>query len=44
MEIKAPISRRYLDIAIDRTIGNSANPLQIRTIIANTIIGQMLPN
>jgi hypothetical protein len=38
-----PNSRRNLDIAIDRTFGSDQNPLQIRTLIANTIIGQLLP-
>jgi hypothetical protein len=43
MPVKQPNSRRNLDIAIDRVFGQSENPLQIRTVIANTIIGQLLP-
>ena len=38
-----PNSRRNLDIAIDRILGKESNPLQIRTVIANTIVGQLLP-
>jgi hypothetical protein len=44
MSDKKPNSRRNLDIAIDRIIGIDTNPLQIRTLLANTIIGQLLPN
>ena len=43
MTSKIPNSRRNLDIAIDRVLGQGSNPLQIRAIIANTIIGQLLP-
>jgi len=38
-----PNSRRNLDIAIDRIFRLNQNPLQVRTLIANTIIGQLLP-
>ena len=44
MSINAPNSRRNLDIAIDRIFKDQANPIQVRTIIANTIIAQLLPN
>jgi len=44
MSIKMPNSKRNLDIAINRIFGDDTNPLQIRTLIANTIVGQMLPN
>jgi len=44
MSVKTPNSRRNLDIAIDRILGVDENPLQIRTLLANTIIGQMLPD
>ena len=44
MSDKTPNSRRNLDIAIDRILGIDANPLQIRILMANTIIGQFLPN
>ena len=40
----APNSRRNLDIAINRILGHDTNPLQMRTILANTIIGQLLPS
>jgi len=40
---KIPNSRRNLDIAIDRILGHETNPIQIRTLLANTIIGQLLP-
>ena len=43
MSNKIPNSRRNLDIAIDRILGSETNPLQVRTILANTIIGQLLP-
>jgi predicted nucleotidyltransferase component of viral defense system len=43
MSVKIPNSRRNLDIAINRILGSSANPLQVRTVLANTIIGQLLP-
>ncbi|MDR0852816.1 MAG: nucleotidyl transferase AbiEii/AbiGii toxin family protein [Clostridiales Family XIII bacterium] len=42
--MKIPNSRRNLDIAIDRVLGSSANTLQVRTVLANTIIGQLLPS
>jgi len=38
MSIKPPNSRRNLDIAIDRVFMQESNPLQIRTIMANTIL------
>ena len=38
-----PTSRRNLDIAIDHIFAIDNNPLQVRTLIANTIIGQLLP-
>ena len=44
MSIKMPNSKRNLDIAINRIFGVDTNPLQIRTLIANTVVGQMLPN
>jgi len=44
VSINAPNSRRNLDIAIDRIFKDQANPLQVRTIIANTIVAQLLPN
>jgi hypothetical protein len=43
MNVKRPNSRRNLDIAIDRVFGMDGNQLQVRTLIANTIIGQLLP-
>jgi len=41
---RVPNSRRNLDIAIDRVLSRDSNPLQIRTVLASTIIGQLLPN
>jgi len=43
MNVKRPNSRRNLDIAIDRIFGTEQNSIQIRTILANTIVGQLLP-
>ena len=43
MSDKAPNSKRNLDSAIDRILGRETNPLQARTLLANTIIGQLLP-
>jgi len=43
MSDKMPNSRRNLDISIDRIFGADGNQLQVRTLIANTIIGQLLP-
>jgi hypothetical protein len=42
--LNVPNSRRNLDIAINRVLGKSANPLQVRVVIANVIIGQILPD
>ncbi|MCL2438850.1 MAG: nucleotidyl transferase AbiEii/AbiGii toxin family protein [Coriobacteriia bacterium] len=42
MTLKVPNSRRNLDIAIQRKFGK--NYLEIRTLMANTIVAQMLPN
>jgi hypothetical protein len=44
MSGKIPNSRRNLDISIDRFFGTEGNGLQVRTLIANTIVGQLLPN
>jgi len=43
MAEKRPNSKRNLDLAIERVFGNSVNPLQIRVLMANTIVGQLLP-
>lgn len=40
----APNSRRKLDIAIDRLGMETKGGMQLRTMIANTIVGQMLPD
>jgi len=42
--MKIPNSRRNLDIAINKIQETSQNPIQLRTILANTIIGQLIPN
>ena len=44
MAIKQPNSRRNLDIAIDRLAENENDARRIRLIMANTIVGQLLPN
>jgi hypothetical protein len=44
MSIKPPNNRRNLDIAINKIQGETSNPIQLRTVLANTIIGQLLPN
>jgi hypothetical protein len=43
VSVNIPNSRRNLDIAIERIFGKDKNVLQIRTVIANTIVGQLLP-
>ena len=43
MSDERPNSRRNLDIAIERVFGANKNQLQIRTLLANAIIGQLLP-
>lgn len=40
---KTPNSRRNLDEAIRRVAGLDASYVKTRTIVANTIVGQMLP-
>ncbi len=44
MSDKCPNSRRNLDLAIERMFGHSANIIQIKVIMANAIIGQLLPS
>ncbi|MBR6021922.1 MAG: nucleotidyl transferase AbiEii/AbiGii toxin family protein [Kiritimatiellae bacterium] len=39
----APQSRRLLDIAIDRLAASSGDPVRLRRLMANVVIGQMLP-
>ena len=41
---KIPNSRRNLDLAIDRITHNREEALQTKRIMANIIVGQMLPN
>ena len=41
--IKRPNSRVNLDRAIERIFGNYEKSTEIRSIMANTIVGQMLP-
>jgi hypothetical protein len=41
---KAPNSRRNLDIAIGKLANENINALQVRSVIANTVVGQMLPD
>ena len=44
MNTKKPNSRRNLDIAINKIQEKSPNPIQLRTVLANTIVGQLIPN
>ena len=41
---KRPNSRRNLDMALQRMYGAGANLVQVRMAMANTIVGQMLPD
>ena len=38
-----PNSRRNLDIAIERAFGATDDPVRIRNLMANTVVGQLLP-
>lgn len=42
--MKAPNSRRNLDIAIQRKYGLGDEYMRARTVMANAIVGQMLPD
>ena len=42
-EGKRPNSRRNLDMAIDRFAAGTQDPLRLRVALANTIVGQMIP-
>lgn len=42
--MKRPATRRYLDKAIEDVFGRGAEALSARAIIANVIVGQMLPD
>ena len=44
MTAKRPISRRLLDIAIDRMTSRFGEAQRIRRVVANTIIAQLLPH
>lgn len=44
MSDKKPNSKRNLDLAIDRLFGANGNQLQTRALIANTVVGQLLPS
>lgn len=41
---KVPNSKRHLDMALQRLYGAGANLVQVRMAMANTIVGQMLPD
>jgi hypothetical protein len=43
-EAKTPNSRRNLDLAIQRVFGLDTDFVRTRAVIANTIVGQMLPS
>ena len=42
--MKRPRSRSHLDVAIRKIAGNEREFVRLRTTLANTIVGQMLPN
>ena len=42
--MKVPNSRRNLDIAIQRMYGLGDEYMRARTVMANAIVGQMLPD
>lgn len=42
--MKKPNSRRHLDAAIERLVGRGRPYVEARTVMANAIVGQMLPN
>ena len=44
MAIKPPNSRRNLDIAITRVSPGKTDPQRVRLLMANAIVGQMLPS
>lgn len=44
MAIKPPNSRRNLDIAITRVSQGKTDPQRVRLLMANAIVGQMLPS
>lgn len=44
MKDSVPNSRRNLDIAIGKIQQETTNPIQVRTIMASTIVGQILPD
>jgi len=41
--VKPPNSRRNLDIAIERLFGDADDPMRVRKLLANVIVGQLLP-
>ena len=43
MVARIPNSRRNLDIAIERVFGATDDPVRVRKLMANTIVGQLLP-
>ena len=42
--MKPPLSRRYLDIAIERLAGRFGEAQRIRRSVANTIVAQLMPS
>lgn len=44
MIAKPPNSRRNLDIAINRIAEGKSDPQRVKLLIANAIVGQMLPS
>lgn len=44
MAVKKPNSRRNLDVAIDRLFADHDEALRVRRLMANIIVGQLLPD
>ena len=43
-EMKLPLSRRHLDIAIERLASRFGEAQRIRRAVANTILAQLMPD
>ena len=44
MSPKMPNSRRNLDLAIERAFGDRETSLRMRRVLANVIVGQLIPD
>lgn len=43
-DVKLPLSRRHLDIAIERLVSRFGEAQRIRRAVANTILAQLMPD